>query len=128
MKTIDLVSGDKQIIVGDDKSLKASITKLGAAQIEMAWFTVKKSVNKLDAEAVIQKLITTMAGTDGAILDAGTNGTAVLEFLLYRDDTLLLKPAAEYIYDIQILTTSQKLDTPIGGILIPGAQVTRAEL
>jgi hypothetical protein len=115
--------------VGDDVDLRCRVTRIPAGQtVAHAWLTIKNKLGDVDADAVLQKHITTVnqAGT-GQIEDAGATGTAVLRFDLTNDDTMFLKPDSPYFHDVQIKTTAGKISTPFRGLTIAKAQVTIAE-
>lgn len=91
-----------KVFRGDDKSFKVTITEDGAAKDITGWtvfFTAKKKLSDTDAEAIIQKDIT--SHTDAA------NG--ITHIILDQDDTD--QAIGTYKCDIQVLDDSSKIQT-----------------
>jgi hypothetical protein len=113
-------------VAGDDLEIRVTITSLPAT-ISTAWLTIKDEIADLDAAALMQKEITSsdVPGT-GQIEDTGADGTGILRFDLTNDDTALLATTA-YEYDVQILLSTTKLNTPQRGLIqMDGAEVTKS--
>jgi len=69
------------------------------------FFTVKKYVEHTDAEAVITKEITEHSDP--------TNGITAIDLLPTETDI----DSGDYVYDIQVKTTADKIYTPVYGVL-----------
>jgi hypothetical protein len=111
---------------GDDWTIRRDVVNIPLGQsLADAWLTVKEQIEDLDADAKIQKHIT---GTDvpgtGQIEVAGTSGTGTVRFDLAPADTVLLLPHVTYYYDIQVKTTTGKINTPDDGTIIALPQIT----
>jgi hypothetical protein len=115
-------------VVGDDLDIIRTVTNIPSGQlIDKSWFTVKIRYTDTDARAVFQKIITTaLEPTQGHITDTGVTGVGGVLFVLNGVDTILLRPDAEYFYDIQIKTDADKIYTPESGIIIALPSVTSA--
>ena len=125
-------------VTGDHLSLRRTIDRDGGGvadevlpagvTISTAWLTIKEAAADLDADALVQKEITTIAvdGT-GHIEDDGTGDTdPVLRFDLIPADTVAIGMSDRY-YDVQVLTSSDRLYTPeVGTIAATASQVTQA--
>ena len=84
----------------------------------VVFFTMKTNHSLPDAEASVQKIITTFADTT-----AGTSGVAVISLL--PEDTTNLEPG-EYDFDIAVRTAANESFTPMVGKMILGYDVTRS--
>jgi hypothetical protein len=119
-------------VVGDALEVYRTITKIPEGEtVAKAWLTVKLAVADDDSEALFQKVITTTLDTvEGVIEDDGSSGTAIIRFFLNSDDTSTLgnpeRDAGNFVYDIQIKTSSGLLFTPEIGKIKAKPQVTLA--
>ncbi len=113
-------------VVGDDLEVRRAVTDLPAA-VETAWLTLKHYPNQPDAEAKLQKRITTMdvPGT-GQVVEAGGPGTdGDLRFDLTQDDTTRLG-SRRYVHDIQVKLVTGKIFTIEKGTVQLTAGVTES--
>lgn len=104
-------------VAGDDLEIRRTVTDL-TAPIETAWLTVKRHVHQADAEAALQKEITStdVPGT-GQVVDAGDAGEdGDIRFDFTPEDTEVLG-AKQYVFDIQIKLDSGKVYTIEKGTL-----------
>lgn len=115
-------------VAGNDITIERTVTGVPAGQtLTMAWFTVKSKFSDLDADAKIQKEITTVLDANqGHISDSGADETGTVIFYLQAADTLLLYPLSEYRYDIQVKTSGGKIYTPELGIIMSLPRVTQS--
>ncbi len=110
-------------VTGDDVSLRRTIDRDGGGvsdealasgvTIARAWLTVKAAESDADADALVQKEVTTtnVAGT-GQIENDGTGDVdPVIRFDLVPADTEAIGLTARY-FDVQVLTNGAKLYTP----------------
>jgi hypothetical protein len=110
----NIVQGDNIDIIRTIGSLPASITK--------SWFTVKTRANlesNTDTSTIVfQKSITTLnVPNTGHIYDDGADGVAGVRFELTNGDTVLLTGDTIFYYDIQVLTSTNKIYTPEIGVI-----------
>lgn len=111
-------------VTGDNLEIRRTVTDLPAA-IAVAWLTVKRYATQPDAEAALQKRITTTDVADtGQIVEAGGPGTdGDLRFDLTPVDTESLG-AKRYVHDIQIKLSTGRVYTIEKGTLQLTADVT----
>jgi hypothetical protein len=116
------------IVQGDDIDITRTIDTLPAS-ITKAWLTVKSTpASTSDTAAIFQKVVTTtpVVGV-GAITDDGTtDGVAAVRFELKNADTILLVNETQYYYDIQVLTSTNKIYTPEIGKMKLRSERTKA--
>lgn len=95
------------IAKGDARTVRRTYRKLPTgALLSKAWLTIKKRETDLDAQALIQKDITTSPTVKGQITDADTAGGEITMFFeITKEDTAQsqIKVGVEYPFDIQIL-------------------------
>jgi len=125
MPTLDAtISG---YVVGDNLEIRRTITTPPQA-IATAWLTLKTHAGQSDANAPLQKVITTddVAGT-GQIEEAGGPSTdGELRFDLTAADTAALGTKS-YLYDVQVrLATTDKIYTAEKGTFELTDDVTKA--
>lgn len=113
-------------VVGDNMQLDRTITEL-TAPIVTAWLTIKRSATQPDDDAIVSKEITTVAQDDiGEITEAGGVGTdGVLRFELTQEDTRNMG-VLEYVFDVQVLLSSDLVYTPESGTIQLTQDVTRS--
>lgn len=105
------------ITIGDDIDLTFPIANVpDTITFISAILTVKAYYS--DTTALIQKTIGSVESIDGVIV--GTE----LTFHLLSTDTVLLYPYAEYVFDVQVKTSENKVSTVVSGIIIAVRQVT----
>lgn len=122
MITVNEIS---DFFVGDNLDIEKDITDIPAGEtLATAWFTVKRKPTDLDADAIMQKTITSGSSSSGIITDIGIDGTGHVKFTLLPADTLLLAPNNEYLYDIQVETSAGKIFTKDYGKIIGHQQIT----
>ena len=96
---------DKLLLTrGSSVSYEATVNDVpeGTALVE-ATFMVKASLDDLDEDALITKVIGSGATDDGQILNDGSGGTASLRFVLDNDDTDALTVGTLYISGVKVL-------------------------
>lgn len=100
------------VVIGDDFRVRRTYTGLPTGTvITTAWFTVKTSESVPDGSALIQKVITTSATSNGQITDADTaDGILEMFFDPNRTETALAL-AQDYVYDIQVKSSSGQIYT-----------------
>jgi hypothetical protein len=124
--TADLAASITNLVIEDDYDLERAIPGVpsGATLVE-AWLTIKEKENDLDADAILQKIITASAlANTGQILDTGAGGTGRVLFQLTAAETNTLNAGQVYAFDVQVKTDTGKYSTRIKGWLIPIGQVT----
>lgn len=125
MATYDAIIDE--FVAGDDLSVERTVTGVPATTtLTNAWFTVKRKLTDADADAILQKIITSVSTSSGQIDDTGADGTGHVIFLLVPADTVLLTPLSEYHYDIQVKTSAGKIYTPESGKIVAQIQVTKS--
>lgn len=117
----------KNIVIGDDRRIKRTYEDLPTGNIiSQGWLTVKKKEKDSDAAALIQKSITTAATADGQITDADTAGGSIgMYFDLTDSETGSAKAGIDYVYDIQVKTSTGGLHTLEKGTISFIKQVTQ---
>jgi len=123
-KTIHL----KDYAIGDNQPIDFTLTSWPSGQtLAKAYLTIKKNRDGAsDTDALIQKEITTSAGTPGAITNNGaTGGSAIGYFNLLPADYANLVAGVAYEYDIQVINSSGALYTPIDGTITFKKDVTK---
>lgn len=120
-------SDGNEIVRGNDFDVIRTITDVPeGTTLTKAWLTIKQYETQLDAEAVLQKVITSVLTPGvGQITDTGADETASVIFQLTNANTLLLT-AYMYFYDIKVLTASGVLRTVEKGTILPQNQITLA--
>lgn len=115
-------------VVGDDVIIIRTVENIPSGQVlNKSWFTVKTRYTDDDAHAIYQKIISaSVDAIQGQITNIGASGTSSLSFLLNASDTILMRPDAEYFYDIQIKTSADKIRTHERGVIVALAGVTSA--
>jgi hypothetical protein len=109
----------KPIVRGGTRRIERTFTSLPTGYtISAAWLTIKSRFRDADNAALIRKSITAINGQDGQITDSSTaDGSITLRFDLSSAETLLAKAGIEYLYDIQVRTTSGEIHTLAVGTL-----------
>ena len=118
------------IVRGEDRELPRTVDLTPIEDtLAKAWFTVKVLPTDDDADAIFQKVITTVVSADGNIDEPGTGDplTGHLYFLLPSADTLLLEADTYYYYDLKGKSSTGAKKVLEGGRLIVAEQVTQAE-
>lgn len=133
--TTSTVSGSKITVTRGD-SFSATLTGLGSiAARSKLWFTVKRSQDDPDSEAIIQIEATAgllyvnrkAAGTTGngsITIDEEDDGDITIT--LQEAETATLSKATDLYYDVQMLDTSGDVTTLTDGYLDVSLDVTRA--
>lgn len=123
MPTLNSVITD--FVAGDDLEVRRTVGSL-VAPLTDAWLTIKEWESDTDAQAIIQKAITSVVDLDqGQIIETGDlNTDATIVFYLTATETALLQ-ARPYFFDIQVLDDNTHLYTPESGLMIPVAAITR---
>lgn len=99
----------RDITAGDAGGIRRSYT-IAPSTLSLTfskiYFTVKTRRKDLDANAIIQKSITTTLTGDGQITKPATSPDQVIQFyvLLTKEETALLQPGKSYWYDFQGIT------------------------
>ena len=115
---------------GDDLRITRTYTELqGGILISKAYLTIKRHAkDDNDAEAIIQKTITSSMQMSGEITDNDTTGGSVaLYFDLSKDDTALLTPLIPYHYDVQVITIGNAVYTCEKGVIVMQQGVTHSD-
>ena len=117
----------KDFVAGDDLQITRTITNIpvGAA-LTKAWLTIKFRQTDADADAIIQKEITTsnVAGTGQITDDGAGDQSAAVRFDLKDTDTAMLLRGIAYLYDLQVLTDGGAVYTPEIGTIIAKLGIT----
>ena len=116
------------IVLGDDWEVTRTITNVpSGVTITRSYFTVKANESDLDAAAIFQKDIDpVLDNTQGHITDTGADGTGAVTFYLQAADTVLMSANVPYFYDIQLVLSNNRLNTPEKGLISGVAQITQA--
>jgi hypothetical protein len=115
---------------GDDLRITRTYTELqGGILISKAYLTIKRHAkDDNDAEAVVQKTITSAMQMSGEITDDDTTGGSIgLYFDLSKDDTALLTPLIAYHYDVQVITIGGAVYTCEKGVIVMQQGVTHSD-
>lgn len=119
-------------VAGDDWEIDVAEPDVPAGQkLVKAWLTIKAKLGDTDAQAIVQKVVTTtnVVGI-GQITDDGTNdGVGAIRFDLVPADTAQLVPLSvntPFIYDVQVKTDAGKVYTSLTGTVTAVPQVTQA--
>lgn len=85
-----------------------------------AWLTIKVADDDLDSDpTTVQKSITATATVSGQLIDTdGTDGIAILAFVLANAETLGLSKDSLYFYSIRVLMSGGDIYTPEKGRLL----------
>lgn len=115
-------------IAGDDFTIERTIGAIPSGQIlTQLWFTIKSKIEHTDAQAILQKILTSDFDPDvGYIDDVGSDGTGHAYIYLSPTDTALLTAYSEYRYDIQVKLSAGGISTPETGVIIAFPQITRS--
>ena len=107
------ISTLKPIVRGDTRRIQRTFTSLPVGYtISAAWLSIKSRFRDTDNAALIRKSITTTNSQDGQITDSSTSdGSITLRFDLTSNETMLATAGVEYLYDIQVRTTSGEIHT-----------------
>lgn len=110
----------KRPVIGDTVPIQITVSNVPAdTMIVKAWVTFKRKLSDPDANAVIQKTIT-----------SGFTGTTTVSFTitLTASDTALFQPDREYFFDVQVKDSSGGIYTPLpDGVVIWQKGVTDAQ-
>ena len=106
----------KPIVRGDTRKVERTFTGLPTGEkIDKAWLTVKTTTSVSDP-GLFQVEITTTATADGQITDASTSdGKIAMYFVISGTDSAAATGGAEYIYDIQVRTSTGTIHTLVMG-------------
>lgn len=106
----------KPIVRGDTRKVERTFTGLPTGEtIDKAWLTVKTTTSVSDP-GLFQVEITTTATADGQITDASTSdGKIAMYFIISGTDSAAATGGAEYIYDIQVRTSTGTIHTLVMG-------------
>jgi hypothetical protein len=115
------------VVIGDDFTVRRVYTGLPTGiSIDTAWFTVKVSTSDPDP-GLIQKVITPTEGPNGHIVvDNTSEGFLEMFFDPTRTETLMASTGIDYVYDVQVRTTTSKIYTLEKGNISFIAGVTSA--
>ena len=116
-------------VAGDDLRISRLYTELAEGiMITKGYLTIKRrAVDDADAEAIIQKTITTSMQLSGQIVDDDTTGGSIqLYFDLSHTETGLLTPLIPYQYDVQVHTIGSAIYTCEKGVIVMQQGVTEA--
>jgi len=117
----------KDFVAGDDLQITRTITNVpSGAVLTKAWLTIKFRQDDADADAIIQKAITTsnVPGTGQITDDGAGDQSAAVRFDLTDTDTAKLHRGIKYWYDIQVLTDGGAVYTPEIGIITARQGIT----
>jgi hypothetical protein len=93
-------------VAGDRFDIRVTIPDVPPAQVlTKAWFTAKINPTDLDVDALVSKVVTTVANADGQLTDTGSVdliGEAV--FALTPTDTRAIHTNGVTSFDVQVLT------------------------
>ncbi len=96
--------------------------------LSKAWFTVKRRLTDLDADAIIQKTITPIVSADGQIDNVGAaDADGHLVFYLTAADTSSMAAGIRYFYDIKALSSGGAATVLEEGRIVARSPVTRAD-
>lgn len=109
-------------VVGDDVDVTRNVT-VSSGLLSTAWLTVKKTYAATSG-LIAKKITDTNIVGSGHISDTGSDGTGTIKFYLTQSETLRLHPLSEYVYDIQVLYTTGKIETVELGTITGNPQVT----
>lgn len=120
VRIVDFVGGDDLRITRTYTGLQGGIT------ISKGYLTIKRRAkDDTDAEAVVQKMITTAEQASGMIQDDDTTGGSIqMYFDLSNSDTSLLTPLIPYHYDVQVHTIGNAIYTCEKGVIVMHQGVT----
>ena len=114
-----------RFVIGDHLTVQRDVTVPSGVTIALAWLTVKRKYSDVDANAIIQKRITTAeVVASGYISNPGSNGAGTVKFYLLPDDTDNLTAYSHYFYDIQVKYSDDKISTEELGVITAYPQVT----
>jgi len=109
---------------GTDVTLKFEIKT--SVDLSSARFIVKKRIKDADADAIVNKLITTTLSASGQITDPrGADDLAIALVFLSRSDSMLFKAEFDYQYDFEVFDPASKSTVPVGGTITYGERVRR---
>ena len=125
MPTLNSIIDD--LVVGSDLWIRRPITGLPAGvTLSQAWLTIKENSTQTDAQAIIQKSITSAATSQGQITDTGADTAGELLFYLIPLDTEKLDPCLIYEFDVKVKLSDGRYSTPEKGQITPVARITEA--
>jgi hypothetical protein len=86
------------------------------ALVTKAWFTVKTSIDDLDVDAILFKEVDTVASADGQVVNSGSDGTAIVEFVILSNDLSSALTNRTYISAVKLLLSDDLTFVPPRGI------------
>lgn len=118
---ITMTAADKlnPIAKGDARTVRRTFKNLPTGvTISKAWLTIKSREKDTDAQALIQKDITTSLTAKGQITDASTSdGQIAMVFEIAKEDSAqaAIKVNVDYPFDIQVLRSTGQPHTLVKG-------------
>lgn len=124
MSVVTLDDANNRIVCGADYDVERDFELLDGESAVEAWLTIKES--EFDDMPALQKHViaddSSDSSGDGQLIE--DSGGIHLLFRLTPDDTGMLDAYTQYVYEIQIKTTSDRLFGKERGILVPLPQIT----
>ncbi len=119
----DVVKGDSFQVIRNISGVPDEET------VNKAWFTVKRLGTEPDAEASLQKIVTTENFTDLGIIvnPSPLDGTAVVTFNVWPENWDDIDPDVLYKYDIQVLTSGGAIYTLETGTFMALSGITDSQ-
>jgi hypothetical protein len=130
--TSSIIGGYSQIISdwanGDDRQFSGDVLAslpVGDQDLTDAYFTLKRSPNDTDAQAVVQKHVTQSIGMAGQItIGVGGHASKILIKVFSGDYEGLTQPGVVYSWDFRVITTSGVTYTVAIGVVSQLPNVT----
>lgn len=106
-----ITDGERSIVCGDNQRVTIKLSNV-LSGIVKAWLTIKTNAIDTDIAALLQKEVTVIPSSSGAIVNTGTK--SVISFEIDKAESKII-PVATYVYDIQVRNSLTAIYTPERG-------------
>lgn len=114
-------------VAGDDLDVTRTVTDVPSGQtLTKAWLTLKKNLGDDDPGLLQKTILPGAVAGQGQITNTGASGTGAVLFQLSKAETAILPVGRKVAYDIQVLTSADKIYTAERGYYYATKGVTTA--
>lgn len=120
----------RDAVIGNSYQIERTVSDVPEGEtVDAAWFTLKRRATDSDANAAIQKTITTADVLEAGVIinDSPGAGTAILQFNIGPDDWADVLPQTLHEYDIKLRTSGGAVYTFEFGDFAAEGQITGTE-
>jgi hypothetical protein len=105
------------LAINADKTYQVTVPNIPIGlTVTKAWFAVKVNQTDSDDDAVVFKTITAVESSEGQIINSGTNGVAVVQFVILSTDTASMLTNTTYISAVKVLFSNGLSSVPAGSL------------